>query len=204
MSSRDGRSKFPGDAKKDKLLAPLDGLHVRHGRSRLRPNRPTTRYDIERESFLQAAFVVWVYPRLIPPADLTPPQNRKVARLPHHGRRIHARRGVELPPAPLVSKVQGHRQALRARARVDALLPDRNPTRMTTSTPSAPYPTAPDQGLPYVVDWSHIRFICFAALVNTLRKMGSRKADLISPSLKDDLSRVSRSNLKFVIGGVTL
>ena len=200
----------PATLKKDKA-------HWRHwtafmsamGTSRLRPNpADDPHYDVERESFLQAAFVVWVYPRLIPRRRSDPAAKPQSARdCLTTVRRIHARRGVELPPAPLVSKVfKGIVKRYVREHGVDALLPDRKSPLQNDHVNAIR--AIPDgtviQGLPYVVDWSHIRFICFAALVNTLRQMGSRKADLISPSPEEfDLSRVSRSNLKFVIGGVT-
>ena len=53
------------------------------------------------------------------------------------------------------------------------------------------------------VDWTSPTFVCFRALLLTLRQAGARKADLIPPTPAEfDRSRVARANIRFQIAGI--
>ena len=176
----------------------------------LRPDSASIAHDADalaREQFLLAAFVIWRYGRMIPRSNASPQAKPSIVR-PYVGtvRNVHARRGITLAGAPVVSRVI--KGLLKAYVRVhgtDALVPTRKET-ITNRHCAAIY----DAGCSalvrvgrHTVSWRLPRYRCFKALLNKLRQAGSRKADLLPVTPAEfDLSHVKRSNGRWLISGV--
>ena len=173
------------------------------GSDPLRPT-PTDDFTKQREGFLQAAFVVWVYPRLKPRrrTDLIAKPDSAHNCLTSV-RRVHARRGVQLPTAPMVSRLL--RALIKRYIRehgLRALLPQRKEPLQNEHVHSMLAVEEGTQLGAYNVAWSSHLFICFTALVTGCRHIGGRKADLIAPSHEEwDISRFARGNVTYVIDG---
>ena len=168
------------------------------------PMRPTPTDDFtkQREGFLQAAFVVWVYPRLKPRrrTDLIAKPDSAHNCLTSV-RRVHARRGVQLPTAPMVSRLL--RALIKRYIRehgIEALLPRRKEAITNAHTVAILGVAEGTELGSTVVRWQELRFICFRALLTALRHMGARKADLI-PVCPDefDRSHIARSNIRSAV-----
>ena len=77
----------------------------------MRPDCASIAHDADplaREQFLLAAFVIWRYGRMLPtPRSNAPPQATPPSVRPYVGtvRNVHARRGITLAGAPVVSRV---------------------------------------------------------------------------------------------------
>ena len=120
-------------------------------------------------------------------------------------RNVHARRGIALAGAPVVSRVI--KGLLKTDVRMhgtDALIPTRKEP-ITNCHCTAIYSidsSAPVRVGRHTVPWRLPRYRCFKALLNGLRQTGSRKASLLPVMPAEfDLSHVKRSNGRWLIQG---
>ena len=177
----------------------------------LRPDRASIAHDagaLAREQVLLfAAFVIWHYGRMLPRSNASP-QAKPSSMRPYVGTvcNVHARRGITLAGAPVVSRVM--KGLLKTYVRVhctDALIPTRKEpiTNRHCTVIYSIVSSAPVRAGRHTVTWRLPRYRCFKALHNGLRQTGSRKADLfpVTPA-EFDLSHVKRSNSRWLIGGV--
>ena len=175
----------------------------------LRPDSASISHDagaLAREQFLLAAFVIWRYGRMLPRSSRSPQAKPSSVR-PYVDtvRNVHARRGITLAAAPVVSRVI--KGLLKTYVRVhgtDALIPTRKEP-ITNRHCAAIYDIgrgAPVRVGRHTVSWRLPRFKCFKALLNGLRQTGSRKADLLPVTPAEfDLSHVTRSHARWLIRG---
>ena len=175
----------------------------------MRPDSASISHDADalaREQFLLAAFVIWRYGRMLPRSNASPQAKPSSVR-PYVDtvRNVHARRGITLAGAPVVSRVI--KGLLKTYVRVhgtDALIPTRKEP-ITNRHCVAIYDigrSAPARVGRHVVSWRLPRYRCFKALLNGLRQTGSRKADLLPVTPAEfDLSHVTRSHARWLIHG---
>ena len=156
----------------------------------LRPDCASIANDagsLAREQFLLAAFVIWRYGRMLPRSNASPQAKPSSVRpyVDTAVRNVHARRGITLASASVVSRVI--KGLLKTYARVhstDALTPIRKDPITNRHCTTAIYNfgrSAPVRVGHHVVSWRVPRYRSFKVLLNELRQTGSRKADF-SPS----------------------
>ena len=174
------------------------------------PDRPAATQlsdaQLSRESFMQAAFVIWIHPRLKPRRSrpLAKPDSARACL--SSVRRVHKRRGVVMAPAPLVNlALRGLIRRYIREHGIEALLPNRK--EAITNEHATKILGIRDGTIVngITVRWSEPRFICFRALLTCLRHMGARKADVL-PVVPDEFDRscMARSNIRYMIGGIVV